>query len=145
MTLGETQRLFSRLVPRLLDQAHALGFEAALGECFRLDEQAIIHALGEPGRHQLARYIERAWPDLADALRNNGEGRGIKNSVHTLKLALDLLLFRDIDSDGDLDYLTTTEAHRPLGEWWELQHPLCRWGGRFGDGNHYSLEYNGVK
>lgn len=27
----------------------------------------------------------------------------------------------------------------------EMQHELCRWGGRFKDGNHYSLEHNGVK
>jgi hypothetical protein len=27
-----------------------------------------------------------------------------------------------------------------LGEFWEGLHPLCRWGGRFNDGNHYSIE-----
>jgi hypothetical protein len=60
-------------------------------------------------------------------------------STHKLRLALDLNLFRD----GA--YLDDTEDHRPLGEWWEKQHELCRWGGRFGDGNHYSFahEFNG--
>lgn len=64
-------------------------------------------------------------------------GKGIAGSLHTRRLAVDLNLFRD----GV--YLTSTESHRPLGEWWEQQHPLCRWGGRFRDGNHYSLEHNG--
>jgi hypothetical protein len=56
-----------------------------------------------------------------------------------------LHLFKDVDSDGDLDYLTDTESHRELGEWWEQQGPGCCWGGRFGDGNHYSLTHDGVK
>lgn len=58
-------------------------------------------------------------------------------SVHKERLAIDLNLFRD----GV--YLTSTEDHRELGEYWESLHPLCRWGGRFNDGNHYSMEYQG--
>jgi hypothetical protein len=61
------------------------------------------------------------------------------SSAHKVKLAIDLNLFRD----GEFCQLT--EDHRALGEWWEQQHELCRWGGRFNDGNHYSLEHNGVK
>jgi hypothetical protein len=38
-----------------------------------------------------------------------------------------------------------TDVHRPLGEWWEKQHELCRWGGRFGDGCHYSVAHRGLK
>lgn len=64
---------------------------------------------------------------------------GSSRSCHQLKLAIDLNLFRA----GV--YLTRTEDHRELGEWWERQHPLCRWGGRFQDGNHYSLEHEGRK
>ena len=60
-------------------------------------------------------------------------------SAHKIKLALDLNLFKD----GE--YLEQTEDHRPLGEWWEQQHPDARWGGRFDDGNHYSFENAGVK
>lgn len=65
--------------------------------------------------------------------------KGMPNSNHTRRLAADLHLFKD-----GL-YLDRTEDHRYLGEWWEGQHPLCRWGGRFNDGNHYSLEHDGVK
>jgi hypothetical protein len=45
-------------------------------------------------------------------------------------------------------YLSSTESHKPLGEWWESQSSEginCCWGGRFSDGNHYSIEHNGVK
>lgn len=60
-------------------------------------------------------------------------------SAHKVRLAIDLNLFRG----GQ--YLEGSDAHRPLGEWWEKQHKDARWGGRFDDGNHYSLEYNGIK
>ena len=62
---------------------------------------------------------------------------GHKNSAHKQKLAIDLNLFKD----GV--YLSTTEAHKPLGEYWESLGGS--WGGRFEDGNHYSLEYNGMR
>ena len=66
-------------------------------------------------------------------------GYGAAYSNHKERLALDLNLFRD----GQ--YLEGTEAHRFLGDWWETQHPLARWGGRFKDGNHYSFEWKGRK
>jgi hypothetical protein len=70
-----------------------------------------------------------------------GEKKGYGNafSCHKQKLAIDLLLFRD----GI--YLTGTEDYRDLGEWWEQQHALCCWGGRFEDANHFSLTYEGAK
>ena len=67
------------------------------------------------------------------------KGYGHPRSAHKNKLAIDLnLRFRE----GGM--VTKTEDHRELGEWWETQHELNRWGGRFKDGNHYSLEHNGV-
>jgi hypothetical protein len=59
------------------------------------------------------------------------KGYGTKNSFHKKRLAIDLNLFKD----GK--YLEGTEAHKELGEWWEAQGG--KWGGRFKDGNHYSL------
>ena len=59
------------------------------------------------------------------------------NSLHKQRLAVDFNLFKN----GV--YLTATNDHKALGEYWESLHPLCRWGGRFNDGNHYSLEYGG--
>lgn len=61
-----------------------------------------------------------------------------ENSCHYVRLAVDLNLF---DSDGT--YLTETEDHRELGEYWETLDNRAKWGGRFNDGNHYSFEHNG--
>lgn len=66
-------------------------------------------------------------------------GYGHPSSAHKNRLAIDLNLFKN----GQ--FMDSSEAHRELGEWWEKQHPLARWGGRFKDGNHYSFEYNGMK
>lgn len=66
-------------------------------------------------------------------------GYGHSKSVHKVRLAIDLNLFLN----GV--FMESTEAHKDLGEWWEKQHPLARWGGRFKDGNHYSFEYEGMK
>lgn len=65
------------------------------------------------------------------------KGYGHSRSCHKLRLAIDLNLFRD----GK--FLEGTEAHRPLGEWWEAQGGT--WGGRFNDGNHYSFSHEGMK
>lgn len=60
------------------------------------------------------------------------KGYGHRSSFHKQRLAVDLNLFRD----GR--FLATTEAHLPLGVYWESIGGT--WGGRFGtpDGNHYS-------
>jgi len=71
---------------------------------------------------------------LGDVFASSGHK---ENSNHYIKLAGDLNLFLN----GI--FLEETDDHRELGEWWEEQHELCRWGGRFQDGNHYSLIHNG--
>jgi len=108
--LLERQMIFTGLLVELLDHALELGFGVTLGETYRPDETVELYAL---------------------------QGRGSRASLHPLRLAIDLHLFRD----GV--YLTRTEDHRELGEWWEERNALCRWGGRFGDGNHYSLQWEG--
>jgi len=62
-------------------------------------------------------------------------GYGHPRSYHKLKLAADLNLFKD----GE--YLTETEDHRPLGDYWKTLHMDNTWGGDFKkkDGNHYSM------
>jgi len=62
-----------------------------------------------------------------------GYGRAMSN--HKIRLAVDLNLFKD----GV--YMTETKDHEPLGEYWESLGGA--WGGRFNDGNHYSVEYEG--
>ncbi len=61
----------------------------------------------------------------------------IDGSNHFCGLAKDINLFKD----GK--YLVGTDAHKPLGLFWESLGNT--WGGRFDDGNHYSIEHNGVK
>jgi len=55
----------------------------------------------------------------------------IRNSYHYIALAQDINLYKD----GV--YLTRTADHLPLGEYWEKMGGT--WGGRWDDGNHYSL------
>lgn len=72
----------------------------------------------------------------------SSKGMGIKNSVHTKRLAIDLMIFKD----GV--YLTKTEDYKFAGEYWKRLNQLARWGGDFKsikDGNHFSFEYEGVK
>jgi hypothetical protein len=115
MTLGEKQRLFTKLVAQFITWAYSMGYEFTLGEALRTQAQADLNAR---------------------------TGTGISNSLHLVKLAIDLNLFI-----GGV-WQTDTRAYKPLGEYWKSLHPLCRWGGdfvRLPDGNHFSLEHNGVK
>jgi hypothetical protein len=111
-TLREKQSRFVHLAGLLIEYAYAHGFEITFGEAYRTPEQAALNAQ---------------------------TGAGIVNSLHTQRLAIDLLLFRD----GK--YLTDSADYRPLGEYWESLAPDCAWGGRFNrpDGNHFSIRHGG--
>jgi hypothetical protein len=78
-----------------------------------------------------------AWRTPQQAHWDAAHGTGIRNSLHVIRLAVDFNLFI-----GGV-YQTDGAAHEPLGRFWETLHPLCRWGGHFGDGNHYSMEWHG--
>lgn len=115
MTLREKQSLFCTLVAKLIVWCYANGYELTFGEILRTSAQAIANA---------------------------SSGAGISNSLHLLALAVDFHLFKD----GV--YLADTASYKSLGDYWKSLHPLCRWGGDFSsrpDGNHFSLEHNGVK
>ncbi|GAF68262.1 unnamed protein product [marine sediment metagenome] len=114
MTLGEKQELFMRLLPRLIDKAHELGFDLRGGDLFR---DSRLH-----GQNGEVFESEGPFTTYASA-----------NSNHKLKCAIDLNLFRD----GA--YLTTTADHMELGMAWEEMNPHCRWGGHFDDANHYEI------
>ena len=112
MRLGDKQRLFMTLLPRLIDRAHELGYEVSLGDGYR--DPRVFGEIGER------------------------DGYGHPRSAHKQRLAIDLNLFLD----GV--YCRKNEDHEQLGTFWESLHPECRWGGRFNDGNHYSMHHNGV-
>lgn len=76
------------------------------------------------------------------AVANAAAGSGIANSLHCDRLAIDLNLFI-----GGV-YQSTSEAHRPLGDYWKSLRPGVNfWGGDFQkpDGNHYSRGWQGRK
>lgn len=139
LSLGEKQRLFVHLFGQWLSFVYSRGYEVTWGEAFRSDEQAEINAIGSAGRTKVAALVQGSFPALAQKLLNNGKNNGIRASAHQNKLALDLNLFKD----GE--YLSLSEQWSEVGTYWESLHPLCRWGGRWGDGNHLSLEHNGIK
>lgn len=114
MTLSEKQRLFVRLMGQFISWCFTNGYELTFGQALRTE---------------------------AEAAANAAAGTGISNSLHKIRLAIDLNLF----INGV--YKTDSAAYKPLGDHWKLMHPLCRWGGDFSkpDGNHFSLEHEGVK
>ncbi len=112
MTLSEKQQLFTKLIAQLILWADEKGYRLTFGEAYRTPEQAALNAK---------------------------KGSGIRNSLHTKRLAVDLNLF----INGQ--YQTNSAAYLPLGEYWESIGGS--WGGRFRDrpdGNHFSLEHEGV-
>ena len=98
--------------------------------------------LGEKQReftYMIGLLIQRAYDlgyelTFGDAYAKDGHSN---NSLHYSRLAVDFNLFRD----GV--YLTGTDDHKELGEFWEQIGGS--WGGRFNDGNHYSLSWKGMK
>jgi hypothetical protein len=114
-TLGQRQRRFLPLVGKLIEFAYAQGNELTAGEMYRSPEQAALNA-----QH----------------------GTGIANSLHILRLAVDLQLFKD----GV--YLTDPAEYKPLGDYWKTLDPDCAWGGDFTtlvDADHFSLSWGGIK
>jgi len=58
-------------------------------------------------------------------------------SLHKERLAIDFNLF------WGGKYLSRSEDYKPLGDYWESIGGT--WGGRFNDGNHFSIEHQGRK
>ena len=115
MKLIEKQFKFSNLLAQLIYYAYSQGYTITMGEVLRTPEQAHTNAVN---------------------------GTGIEHSLHLIKLAADLNLFKD----GI--WLKNNDDHKSLGIYWEsLSTPdyTCYWGGRFGDGNHYSIGDGGIK
>ena len=115
MTLRQKQSLFVLKIARLIAFADSMGYALTFGEAWRPPETAALYAK---------------------------QGKGIAASLHTQRLAVDFNLFKNEV------FLNTSEAHRPLGEFWESLSDTsvtCHWGGRFNDGNHYSIGHAGRK
>jgi hypothetical protein len=112
-TLSAKQQRFARMVCQLLCFVTSQGYAVTLGEALRTQAQANANA---------------------------ESGAGISNSLHLIKLAIDLQLF----IDGE--YKSDAASYAPLGEFWKSIGGS--WGGDFKtlvDANHFSLEHNGVR
>ncbi len=107
MRLSAIQQFFARDIVRLLLYMESKEYSYTFGEALRTAEQAELYAKC---------------------------GKGIVNSNHCKKLAIDINLF---DKNGN--FLDSTESHAEFGAYWETLHPSNRWGGNFKrqDGNHY--------
>ena len=86
---------------------------------------------------ELLRYIEGSDYEVTFAEAYRRKGVGNDWSLHRKRLAIDLNLFKN----GR--YLRKTKEYERIGKVWETMGGA--WGGRFGDGNHFSLEHRGVK
>jgi hypothetical protein len=114
MTLNDKQALFTKTVGQLLQWCDRYGYPVILAEAYRTPEQAAIYAK---------------------------QGKGIKNSVHTKKLAVDLLAV--VDGKVSWEY----SAYEPIGRKWKGLNELARWGGDWPrrDAMHFSFEHKGIK
>lgn len=118
--LVEKQHAFSTSVARLIRKLSDLGYTVSFGEAWR------------------PKWVAEEY---AKQLDENGKPRGISNSLHIDRLAVDLVLRKHgMLLDGD-DY-------REAGLIWESYSTAeltYAWGGRFGDANHFSLAHGGRK
>jgi len=110
MRLSEKQAIFTRNVAMLIEYINKLGYECTFGDAYRTPEQAELY---------------------------EKQGKGIKNSLHCKRLAIDLNLFKD----GS--YLTDVASYKPFGDFWKTLHSYNRWGGDFPklvDANHFEMQ-----
>lgn len=117
-TLQKKQSRFTCYVSSLLLKAESLGYDVTLGEVWRSEE--------------VASFQTKA---------NAAKGIGIVNSLHRLRLAIDINLFKD----GV--FLTKPEDYKALGAFWKKLCSDCRWGGDFKrvDAVHFSVQHGNAQ
>ena len=99
--LSDNQRIFARNVGIFIDHVYQSGYSMTLGEVWRSPEQAEIYAK---------------------------EGKGIKDSLHCKRLALDFNLFSPQGC-----YVTDITDYAKFGEFWCKLNAKNRYGGNFHD------------
>jgi len=115
----------------LLREAERLGFKIRVKEVYRWPQMAEWNAT----------HCATCSGDMVahDDVQHAFKPIGIRNSLHCDGLAVDLVLFKGGQPCWD------TEQYRELGEWWDNLDVLCSWGGRFGDGGHFSIRHDGKR
>jgi hypothetical protein len=107
--LNKAQFIFAKNVTKLISSIFDEGYQCSMGEVLRTREQAELYAK---------------------------QGKGIADSLHCYKLAIDINLFKN----GA--YLTDYESYKRFGEYWCQLNELNRWGGNFThlvDSNHFEM------
>lgn len=110
MKIQQKQAIFAQNVAKLINYIFEQGYSCSLGETWRSAEQAEIYAK---------------------------QGKGILNSLHCKKLAIDINLF---DAAGQ--YLSDSKHYKDLAVYWDSLHPHNRSGINFKrvDGNHFEMQ-----
>ena len=113
--LSEKQALFSYNVSRLIEYIYKSGYYCTFGEAYRTPEQAALDAK---------------------------EGKGIKNSLHCKRLALDITLFKP----GNVTPCTAQD-YAQFGNYWKSLDKRNKWGGDFvkngkkwPDNDHFEMD-----
>lgn len=128
MTLGEKQELFVQLEHRWLAYAFGKGYKMRHGE-------GRIAARGASGHGRKAVIVD------TDHEVEVEDREHMRLGAHYTGVGADWNLFVNgqwLTSGNEAEWLD-------LGVYWEGLHELCRWGGRFRDANHISLEHDGRK
>lgn len=111
MTLLQKQAIFAKNASLLINYIFDNKHSVTFAEVYRTPEQAKL---------------------------NEKSGKGIVDSLHCKRLAIDLNLF---DSSGK--YLIDKSEYEPFGVYWESLNTANRWGGRFKtlvDSNHFEMQ-----
>ncbi len=104
------QAIFTKNIASLIDYVYSCGHSLTFGDAYRSPEQAAIYAK---------------------------QGKGIADSLHCSRLAVDFNLFKD----GV--YLIDKSSYEPFGKYWKSLNPANRWGGDFSklvDSNHFEMQ-----
>jgi hypothetical protein len=99
MEMYKQQTRFAKDMANLLQHILSAGFYVTLGEAWRSPEQAEIYAK---------------------------QGKGIRNSLHCQRMAIDLNLFTP---EGE--FITDNSRYEQFGKYWESLDPQNQWGGYF--------------
>lgn len=112
-TLHQRQVLHTLCMSELIAWAASQGYELTEGECYRTPQQAALNA---------------------------ASGAGIAHSLHSDRLAVDLILFHKGDPQP-----RPAADYKPLADYWLTLDPLCSAGYYFHsvDADHFSITYQG--
>ena len=113
--LSRKQQTFAKCIGLLIAYASTRGYGLTFGDAYR--DERVHGAFGEKKSY------------------------AHKNSVHKVRLAVDFNLFVEGAYIRDSDH----PAYIELGVFWKSLDSNARWGGDWGDANHFSFEYGGSK